>query len=91
MRQSAGVSPCRKGTSDLPSQAWGTLTAYPGEDGGHDVDGLGWQLAREYAHQLPGGLWRRITNHQRNMETLVVVAELAQEVMVTELFTVGSG
>src|SRR5262245_9286023 len=65
------------------------LSAYPCEDGGHDVDGLG-----ELVHDTTAavhGLRRRITNHQRNAKTLVAVADLAQEVMVTELFAVVTG
>src|ERR1051326_4485075 len=61
------------------------LRTYPGEDGGHDVDGLGELVYDTTA--AARSLRRRITNHQRNMKTLVKVAELAQQVMVPELFT----
>src|SRR5215510_10511938 len=65
------------------------LSTYPCEDGGHDVDGLG-ELVHDTTAAAPG-LRRRITNHQRNAKTLVAVADLAQEVMFTELFTVVTG
>src|SRR5919109_2236494 len=67
----------------------GHLSTYPCEDGGHDVDGLGALVHDTTA--AARGFRRRITNHQRNMEALVKVADLAQEVMVPKLFTVITG
>src|SRR5262249_9688429 len=67
----------------------GHLSAYPCEDGGHDVDGLG-ALVHDTTAAVRG-FRRRITHHQRNVETLVKVAGLPQQVMVPELFTVITG
>src|SRR5215813_2709612 len=67
----------------------GHLSTYPCEDGGHDVDGLGALVHDTTA--AARGFRRRITQHQRNMETLVTVADLAQQVMVPELFTMITG
>src|SRR4029453_11062594 len=79
----------QEGQERPPVAGAGHLSAYPCEDGGHDVDGLG-ALVHDTT-TAARGFWRRITNHQWNVETLVKVAHLSQQVMVPELFTVITG